>query len=91
LSTFYAFSVRVFYKYLLKSPSWAFAQPLILATTLDKRNRHFERSVTYSDRDYHRNVIDVSDIPKEPLLTVTNICKGPSYTVTDTLATHHRL
>ncbi len=93
LSTFYAFPATFFCKYLLTpvtAESWAFAQPLILATTPDKRNRHLKRIVTYSDRHYHGNVTDMTEITKEPLLTVTSICKEPSHTVTDTLETYHR-
>ncbi len=42
----------------------------ILATTPEKRNRHLKRIVTYRDIHYHGTV---TDITKEPSLTVTDI------------------
>ncbi len=45
----------------------------ILATTLDKRNRHLERIVTYRKKHYQENVTDVTDIIKRQSLTVTDV------------------
>jgi hypothetical protein len=45
----------------------------ILVTTLDIRNRHLEKIISYRDKYYHENLTDVTDITKGPLLTVTDI------------------
>jgi len=45
----------------------------ILATTLDKRNMHPERVITYRDIHYHGNVTDVTDITQGSSLTVKDI------------------
>ena len=79
---------------------WKIAYLIVYDTMKYDRNTAHTKRVKYDEKQPfttglispgHRNVIDVSDITKEPLLTVANICKGPSHTVADTLATHHRL